>query len=1190
MALVGLFAIATTVVLPVSEANATVSAVSVSATPNPSIAGTSSVSWTVSFDSTHALDPLSIPAPTITVTFPFDASGAGVSSVTNCGVPPGDTVGGPGNTQVTITLTPLCSGITAGTTVTVVLTGISAPQGTYGENTFSVETSADLGAQPGPTTPPGTDIVVNAAPSATSVSSISFTPGNSTALATSNWTVQFTPATALASSDTITLTFGSVGDGFGLPSPGPATVALSGAVTSCSGITSGTVSGQSVTVTLGGSCSISTSPVTVTVDSITNPSPGSFTNTDFSVVTSQDTQAASPTTNVDITKANQLPLTITSTSGTFGTPLTLATIGGSGTGLVGYVVVNGTAQGCAINSGALSATTAGTCLVTATKASDTNYFVQSSPQTTVTLYSPPPPPPPAQAQTTTTLTVTPNPARVGQVVTLSVSVTSGIPASAVTSGTVTFTTTAGTINGCASVQLASGTATCTTSFAQRGSYVLGASFAGNSNYATSSAGTVTLVVGGGDWFASASTADTACVLGGAGSSTGNPCGLSSALSVVDPGETIELTTSGSAGSYVGHFALDAKVGPTSGPVTIEPAAGVVDPIIDGSHSGTVLNVASGGHYVITGVAADGALAGITLQNGQGTGSSLAGGKGGNGGTGANGTAGRAAGGKGGNGGKGGVGASAVNGESVASAGIFNAGTLVVDHCTVTGNSGLPGGKGGNGGSGGAGGRGARGGNGGNGGDGGSGGNGGNGGPAIYNSGNLTIDSCTLTNNSGGAGGAAGAGGDGGDKGAGGGPDASAGNLGNPGVGGFVGRGGAGIMNSSIATLALNDCTLTGAGGAGANGSAGPDIDNLGSLSVEHCTVSAASSGGAAIHSTGTFSLVASLLAESCTGVVSDRGYNAASADSGCLNHGPGDVSDPSVVKYLSALASNGGPTQTVLAQIGNKALGAIPFNTSVTVGSNSFTLCPTTDQRGVTSPAGTACDIGAAQASAPAPAVSSPPKTPTSTCPTLGAATDERFVCNLYFDLLKRSVTSSSPGAASFIQGLTAGLPRSFVATAVLNSAEYHQRLIDQYFETYLNRAPGDAASTAFLGQLSGGATTALLQVEICSSAEFSNAHSTDTEFVTALYKDILNRDPDAAGLATFLNYLSNSVPRANVAAAILSSPEHYSDLVQDWYHEFLGRAADNSGLQSFIDLLGSGEGAESAMATILASAEYFAK
>jgi hypothetical protein len=73
-------------------------------------------------------------------------------------------------------------------------------------------------------------------------------------------------------------------------------------------------------------------------------------------------------------------LTITTLSGRVGTPLTLATSGDPNGGSLSYSVRNGTAAGCVISRGALSATRAGSCVVVATKSAvGSNPAISSSP-------------------------------------------------------------------------------------------------------------------------------------------------------------------------------------------------------------------------------------------------------------------------------------------------------------------------------------------------------------------------------------------------------------------------------------------------------------------------------------------------------------------------------------------------------------------------------------------------------------------------------------------------------------------------------------------------------------------------------------------------------------------------------------------------------------------------------------------
>jgi hypothetical protein len=86
-----------------------------------------------------------------------------------------------------------------------------------------------------------------------------------------------------------------------------------------------------------------------------------------------------------ITQATQSAVTLTSTSGTFGTPITLTASGGSGSGGYSFSVTNAGSAGCSISGGTLSSSTPGSCTVTVTRAASTNYLSSSSPATTVTI-------------------------------------------------------------------------------------------------------------------------------------------------------------------------------------------------------------------------------------------------------------------------------------------------------------------------------------------------------------------------------------------------------------------------------------------------------------------------------------------------------------------------------------------------------------------------------------------------------------------------------------------------------------------------------------------------------------------------------------------------------------------------------------------------------------------------------------
>ena len=85
-----------------------------------------------------------------------------------------------------------------------------------------------------------------------------------------------------------------------------------------------------------------------------------------------------------IIKADQAPITITSTSAIYGTDLQLTVNGGSGTGEVTYTVENGTGA-ATINGSTLHPVKVGEVTVQATKSGDDNYYDVQSASTTITI-------------------------------------------------------------------------------------------------------------------------------------------------------------------------------------------------------------------------------------------------------------------------------------------------------------------------------------------------------------------------------------------------------------------------------------------------------------------------------------------------------------------------------------------------------------------------------------------------------------------------------------------------------------------------------------------------------------------------------------------------------------------------------------------------------------------------------------
>jgi hypothetical protein len=94
------------------------------------------------------------------------------------------------------------------------------------------------------------------------------------------------------------------------------------------------------------------------------------------------------TSTFTINKARQDTLTVSSILGVYDTgtaTMKLATLGGTDTGTVTYTIASGgTASGCSVSSNVLTVTSAGTCLLAATKAATINYLIAYSDTATIT--------------------------------------------------------------------------------------------------------------------------------------------------------------------------------------------------------------------------------------------------------------------------------------------------------------------------------------------------------------------------------------------------------------------------------------------------------------------------------------------------------------------------------------------------------------------------------------------------------------------------------------------------------------------------------------------------------------------------------------------------------------------------------------------------------------------------------------
>jgi len=98
---------------------------------------------------------------------------------------------------------------------------------------------------------------------------------------------------------------------------------------------------------------------------------------------------------------------------------------------------------------------------------------------------------------------------------------------------------------------------------------------------------------------------------------------------------------------------------------------------------------------------------------------------------------------------------------------------------------------------------------------------------------------------------------------------------------------------------------------------------------------------------------------------------------------------------------------------------------------------------------------------------------------------------------------------------------------------------------------------------------------------------SPDTKFVTRTYDDLMNRTPDAPGLAYWVGRLASGTPRIWVSAALTATPEFNRMVVEQVYLDVMGRNADAPGLAWWAGVLQSGGRTENLYAALVGSPEY---
>lgn len=96
-------------------------------------------------------------------------------------------------------------------------------------------------------------------------------------------------------------------------------------------------------------------------------------------------------------------------------------------------------------------------------------------------------------------------------------------------------------------------------------------------------------------------------------------------------------------------------------------------------------------------------------------------------------------------------------------------------------------------------------------------------------------------------------------------------------------------------------------------------------------------------------------------------------------------------------------------------------------------------------------------------------------------------------------------------------------------------------------------------------------------------------DYVSQLYRDVLDRPVDRPSSQVLVNLLLAGQPRLVISEPLAHSPEHGRLVVTQAYEDYLGRAPDSAGLDYWVGALGRGVTDEQLAASMVASDEFFA-
>jgi hypothetical protein len=208
---------------------------------------------------------------------------------------------------------------------------------------------------------------------------------------------------------------------------------------------------------------------------------------------------------------------------------------------------------------------------------------------------------------------------------------------------------------------------------------------------------------------------------------------------------------------------------------------------------------------------------------------------------------------------------------------------------------------------------------------------------------------------------------------------------------------------------------------------------------------------------------------------------------------------------------------------------------------------------------------------------------------------DRLFAMQQYRDFLGREAEPAGlKGWTNLLASKT--LTREQVARSFFDSQEFQVGVppVVRLYLGYFKRIPDHAGLWGWVSALRSGTPLREISSAFSASAEFQATYGNlnNIQFVTQLYRNILNRAPETAGLDYWTNQLNSGVSRGEVMLGFSESAEFQSStgtavLVIMTYEGLLRRAAEPEGFADWLRYLEAGNDSLALTRGFIYSQEY---